>query len=118
MRLCMLLTHVCLQGLATAPVLFACREHPSLLNLVDRKFKAPGDVEEVRPKLCPGHGSRVHSRPVLCHSVVLCCVVLCCVVFVLRLCCVCAVCVVLLLRPDWVARCRRVSMFTRATGCS
>lgn len=32
-------------GLATAPTLFAVREHPKLTELIDRKFREPGDVE-------------------------------------------------------------------------
>lgn len=32
-------------GLATAPILFAWRENPSLGELIKRKFKTPGDVE-------------------------------------------------------------------------
>lgn len=35
------------QGLATAPVLYACRDYPAVLKLIERKFEAPGDVEEV-----------------------------------------------------------------------
>lgn len=35
------------QGLTTAPVLFASRDEPALLKLIERKFEAPGDVEQV-----------------------------------------------------------------------
>jgi hypothetical protein len=35
-------------GLATAPVLLAAEEHPSLVKLIERKFDTPGDVEAVR----------------------------------------------------------------------
>ena len=44
------------QGLATAPVLFASREHPSLLSLIDRKFKAPGDVEHACSRVQESNG--------------------------------------------------------------
>ena len=33
-------------GIATAPVLFAAEEFPHLLTLMERKFNAPGDVDE------------------------------------------------------------------------
>lgn len=33
-------------GLATAPTLFAAEEHPKLIDLISRKFEAPGDVDE------------------------------------------------------------------------
>lgn len=33
------------QGIATAPVLFASQDFPSVLTLIERKFEAPGDVE-------------------------------------------------------------------------
>ena len=33
-------------GLATAPTIFASEEHPKLATLIDRKFDAPGDVDE------------------------------------------------------------------------
>jgi geranylgeranyl pyrophosphate synthase len=33
------------QGLATAPVLFASQSQPAALELIARKFEAPGDVE-------------------------------------------------------------------------
>lgn len=35
------------QGLVTAPVLFALEKHPHLKQLVDRRFKSPGDVDTV-----------------------------------------------------------------------
>ncbi len=35
-------------GLATAPVLFAQEQYPSLSALITRKFSQPGDVEMVR----------------------------------------------------------------------
>ena len=38
-------------GLATAPLLFAWREHPELGVLVGRKFAADGDVQMVRDRL-------------------------------------------------------------------
>jgi hexaprenyl-diphosphate synthase len=34
-------------GLATAPVLYASEEFPELLPLIERQFKAEGDVEKV-----------------------------------------------------------------------
>lgn len=33
-------------GLATAPVLFAAEEFPELVPLIERKFQAPGDVDQ------------------------------------------------------------------------
>ena len=33
-------------GIATAPVLFAAREHPELVPLVHRRFRREGDVSE------------------------------------------------------------------------
>ncbi|XP_024535909.1 solanesyl-diphosphate synthase 1, mitochondrial [Selaginella moellendorffii] len=33
------------EGIATAPVLYALEEHPALQELIDRKFKDPGDVD-------------------------------------------------------------------------
>jgi hypothetical protein len=37
-----------LQGIVTAPLLFALEQEPQILDLISRKFKNAGDVELVR----------------------------------------------------------------------
>ncbi|EGT32862.1 hypothetical protein CAEBREN_28875 [Caenorhabditis brenneri] len=37
-----------LMGLATAPVLYACEQHPELVTMLLRKFKQDGDAERAR----------------------------------------------------------------------
>lgn len=43
-------------GLATAPILFAWKEDPSLGKLIARKFKQPGDVEYAIQQVYKHHG--------------------------------------------------------------
>lgn len=45
-------------GLATAPALYACEEHPQMGALIARKFADPGDVEEARDLVLRSTGVR------------------------------------------------------------
>ncbi len=45
-------------GLATAPALYACEEHPQMAALIARKFSSAGDVEEARDLVLRSAGVR------------------------------------------------------------
>eukprot|EP00750_Incisomonas_marina_P006556 INCI14646.1.p2 GENE.INCI14646.1~~INCI14646.1.p2 ORF type:complete len:173 (-),score=29.76 INCI14646.1:104-622(-) len=55
-------------GIATAPVLFAQREFPELRKLVERKFSAPGDIEEAHLRVVQSNGLALTRKLALAHA--------------------------------------------------
>lgn len=55
-------------GIATAPVLFAQREFPELRKLVERKFSAPGDVEEAHLRVVQSNGLSLTRQLAFAHA--------------------------------------------------
>ncbi|CAG0892340.1 unnamed protein product [Cyprideis torosa] len=53
-------------GLATAPVLFACRDHPEMESMIMRRFSSPSDVAEAYRLVLASNG--LHETRVLAQS--------------------------------------------------
>jgi len=56
------------QGLATAPVLFAAQQFPTLLPIIERKFEAPGDVDAALRFVAAADGLRATRRLAIAHG--------------------------------------------------